>query len=50
MEKQPLNESVVKDLKRVLLSCMELNKSSKALLFLLDEETGDFPSRHITVT
>ncbi|NOZ14010.1 MAG: HD domain-containing protein [Acidobacteria bacterium] len=35
-------EGYVKDFKRVLLSCMELNHSTKALLYVLDLQTGDY--------
>jgi len=34
--------SLVKELKRVLLSCMELNSSTKGLLYVLDMSTGEF--------
>jgi putative nucleotidyltransferase with HDIG domain len=36
------DENTVKELKRILLTCLETNKSTKALLYLLDLETGDF--------
>ena len=35
-------EGYVKDFKRVLLSCMELNSSTKALLYVQDLQTGDY--------
>lgn len=35
-------EGYVKDFKRVLLSCMELNNSTKALLYVQDLQTGDY--------
>ncbi|PJB82293.1 MAG: hypothetical protein CO090_02610, partial [Acidobacteria bacterium CG_4_9_14_3_um_filter_49_7] len=35
-------EGYVKSFKRVLLSCMELNNSTKALLYVQDLQTGDF--------
>ena len=35
-------EGYVKDFKRVLLSCMELNSSTKALLYVQDLKTGDY--------
>jgi len=35
-------EETVKEFKRILLSCLENNKSTKALLYLLDLDTGDF--------
>ena len=40
--KQLLSDSAVREFKRVLLSCMELNNSTKGLLYLLDMESGDF--------
>ncbi len=39
---ETFSEAVVKEFKRVLLSCMELNNSTKGLLYVLDMETGDF--------
>ena len=39
---QAITEAIVKEFKRVLLSCMELNNSTKGLLYLLDMESGDF--------
>ncbi len=35
-------EGFTKDFKRVLLSCMELNNSTKALLYVQDLNTGDY--------
>ncbi len=35
-------EGYVKDFKRVLLSCMELNSTTKALLYVQDLQTGDY--------
>lgn len=36
------DEEAIKEFKRILLTCLENNKSTKALLYLLDLKTGDF--------